>query len=520
MTEKTKMTFTDHCDQELWLQFQEALLNHSSETFLAKEEHRDADLPADKDGLLQNDDMRPLGSDAAPIQDNTLTSPLSNEGHLLNHDMASLMDDSSTSVPDHSLSGEAPLPLDDMIPLPEDFLQNNSLFSSAGDTSSPRNDTAVQDGDTTLAGSETISSQDEDTAPIQNSEISSLPVGDLMDTDDDDDDRSPTPNIETTPTSPLNNGILPPADEYLDSSCISDTSGLKRRRQNSLPAESCPSSPNDSSAHKRQRMEPNTSNDVAPDSSAIDSSMAIDAPSHCLPTVPPESDVPMIDSTVDPERLDESFPGTNPLSKDSEIVANETHKTGDGDVSVKRLSNSCPKDVKKKWFKDSWTLATPEGLEEPLYAVCLRTWYQLESCHGFQDNFKGFLKPELCPDEIRVWMKKKSAPDFAERDGQDFGRRLCIWWNANQPDSRTVHGPWHVVPLDDDRAIADLLGPDDDKWGHFQVPGRNGFFLMLIGMSWWWLTAHKSEDELVLWRRLVEDVSFMMSLIERIRLDS
>ncbi|KAH8823079.1 hypothetical protein DL96DRAFT_1713534 [Flagelloscypha sp. PMI_526] len=526
-TEHTKETFTQHCDNDLWDQFQEALLSHSSDTFIDMEEFGDADCPIEDVTSLPEDSLCPPGHDAAPLQKNGLDSPLLNKECLSNHDTAPLTEGSPTNFLEDSTSPSQSHPPCDDIPFRE-------------------RDTPPQ------VGCDTFPSPEEDTAPTASGNLSSSPADNtIMDTSDD--YHSPTPNFTTTSHSSDGN---PSEDNTLSAHNGTDTSSLKRRLDDTQPLpESSIDSSNDIASYKRPRLASHSSQDFAPTTAtATDAFMTIDNSSHDHPTnaptasigtpsnnlpsdapskVPgtssstesliainnspqnlPSSDIVMSDLSTKRESSAVPIPETSCLGKTSSISSHGTHGT------VKLLSESCPEVERKetKWFTEAWSLVTPEGLEEPEYGACLTVWHQLESCNAFQDNVKGFLTNRLCLAEIHVWIKKKEAPDFTKWDGEDFGKRLCAWWNANQPDSRKAIGIWVTVPLDDEKAIEDLLEAPDKKWLHFQVPGRNGFCLMLIGISWWWHSARMSNKDLALWKQLVNDVCFMMALVERILL--
>ncbi|KAH8813866.1 hypothetical protein DL96DRAFT_1716165 [Flagelloscypha sp. PMI_526] len=558
-TEHTNETFTQHCDNDLWDQFQEALLNHSSDTFIDVEEFGDTDSPIEDLTSLPEDSLCPPGHDAAPLQQNTLDSQLLNEEFLRNHDTAPVTEDSSTNVLEDRTSpsqvDKIPLPLDDMIPLPDNFLKNGDIFSPGDDHSHPPcDDMPPRERDMSPQVGCDTSSPENVTAPTTSKDLSSSPADNtIMDTSDD--SRSPTLNITTTSHSSDGN---PPEDNTLNAHNGTDTSSLKRQLDDTQPLpESSLDSSNDIASHKRPRLASHSSQDFAPTTATAtdtDAFMAIDTSSHDHPIDAPtasigtpsnnlpsdapaqipgtsismeslitmdnppqnlhSSDITMSDVSTERESSAVPIPETRRLDKTSGFSGHGTHGTD------KLLSKSCPEVERKetKWFTEAWTLVTPEGLEEPEYWACLTGWHQLESCNVFQDNVKGFLTNRLCPEEIRVWIKKKGAPDFTKWDGEDFGKRLCAWWNANQPDSRKALGIWVTVPLDDEKPIDDLLEAPDKKWLHFQVPGRNGFCLMLIGLSWWWHSARKSNKDLALWKHLVNDVRFMMALVERILL--
>ncbi|KAH8806498.1 hypothetical protein DL96DRAFT_1581275 [Flagelloscypha sp. PMI_526] len=151
------------------------------------------------------------------------------------------------------------------------------------------------------------------------------------------------------------------------------------------------------------------------------------------------------------------------------------------------------------------------------YAACLQAWFQLEASKKFQDNVKGFMDPRSYPQEISALVRSKAQRRIVV-DGENFGARLCDWWNSSQPDVRKRAGSWKRIRLDDAEEFDRLLEDDDPKWMSFQVPGRKGFYLVIAGLSWWWSAVHENETELGRWKLMVEDVTFMMQVIERINI--
>ena len=90
----------------------------------------------------------------------------------------------------------------------------------------------------------------------------------------------------------------------------------------------------------------------------------------------------------------------------------------------------------------------------------------------------------------------------------DFDRfvpALEAWWRSVQPIERGEDGTRRVEGL------------PPSAWEKVRVPSKNGFYLFLVGLTWWRKAIHASSEppapELVnAWQAFVEDIAWVTTV--------
>ena len=107
---------------------------------------------------------------------------------------------------------------------------------------------------------------------------------------------------------------------------------------------------------------------------------------------------------------------------------------------------------------------------------------------------QGNLSVKGHPEEIHQWLKygrQFDKPPLIEHS-KDYGIAWLAWWRSLQPKWRIGDG---ILPP----AVYSCESLD---WGALQKSGKNGLFIMLMGMVWWGRSGPLTVD----WRAAVTDV--------------
>ncbi|KAF9470362.1 hypothetical protein BDN70DRAFT_766460, partial [Pholiota conissans] len=82
------------------------------------------------------------------------------------------------------------------------------------------------------------------------------------------------------------------------------------------------------------------------------------------------------------------------------------------------------------------------------------------------------------PAEIGWWMKNARKLNRSPKISKpaDFILSWRQWWVAMQPECRRDGTTW--PPTHD-------LSGGDDHWAKVSYSGPNGFFLLILSLSWW-----------------------------------
>jgi len=105
------------------------------------------------------------------------------------------------------------------------------------------------------------------------------------------------------------------------------------------------------------------------------------------------------------------------------------------------------------------------------------------------------------PDIIGRWIAggRKSSPVIGDLPG--FMTLWKKWWVSLQPSSRGQHG----------RKLRRVVN-EDEEWEELQKGSINGFFTVVISLSWW-LTAATTPAHHKAFLEVVEDVSWVQDQI-------
>ncbi|KAJ3474612.1 hypothetical protein NLI96_g12362 [Meripilus lineatus] len=127
----------------------------------------------------------------------------------------------------------------------------------------------------------------------------------------------------------------------------------------------------------------------------------------------------------------------------------------------------------------------------------VQSWLKFERS-GYQSK-SDHLPEKKRPRPFKEWFEsgRKDLPNI----NAQFGRALLAWWDQLQPKARrTTKG----TPL------ADI---PQKEWESLRIPGKQGIYLILIGIAWWGVsltkrnTVPESSPE---WKGMVDDVQSVL----------
>ena len=109
----------------------------------------------------------------------------------------------------------------------------------------------------------------------------------------------------------------------------------------------------------------------------------------------------------------------------------------------------------------------------------------------------------LCPAQFADWFQRArpdSVPEGVMIDIDTFADECGAWWHAMQPAAR---------------GASKSERPDGltlEDWKAVRVPTRNGFYLVLVALSWWGICLFSDPPQgpgmLKAWETMVDDVAW------------
>ncbi|KAG1722361.1 hypothetical protein EDB19DRAFT_1584712, partial [Suillus lakei] len=114
---------------------------------------------------------------------------------------------------------------------------------------------------------------------------------------------------------------------------------------------------------------------------------------------------------------------------------------------------------------------------------------------GFPDGGKSIPLTKR-PKDFKIWFCG-GRKDFLPQNFNEFVSGMVAWWTAIQPDNHEC-----------DSQGVHMREPQDANWSQLRKAGRNGMYLMVVGLMWWrnMISNNKTMGE---WLAMVEDVSWV-----------
>ncbi|KAJ7050377.1 hypothetical protein C8F01DRAFT_687702 [Mycena amicta] len=165
----------------------------------------------------------------------------------------------------------------------------------------------------------------------------------------------------------------------------------------------------------------------------------------------------------------------------------------------KSKSKAAPKAVPERTAPEEWAIPAREDLEienaSEAWKVAVATWFEWEQVDGFLKSLESH-STEKRPVQVGEWVSRARSPryDPGISNSGRFGVLWEEWWWAINP-------AWRV----DGKKMRKGL---DGDWTELDVPGKNGFFSVLICLKWWYLAAKRKPG--AEWRGWVEDVTWVL----------
>jgi hypothetical protein len=100
------------------------------------------------------------------------------------------------------------------------------------------------------------------------------------------------------------------------------------------------------------------------------------------------------------------------------------------------------------------------------------------------------------PQEVSTWIKSKKKDVVPSVKPGLYGKRFVAWWNSLQPSWRNGGNSLGSSP------------PLGETWEGLRKGGTAGFYLIIIGVSWW-IKAQGLERDDDAWLA-VEDISWVI----------
>jgi hypothetical protein len=111
-----------------------------------------------------------------------------------------------------------------------------------------------------------------------------------------------------------------------------------------------------------------------------------------------------------------------------------------------------------------------------------------------QDEGRGY-PANSKPSEISYWQKSHRPwkdQGLRKKTLAEFEAEWWRWWKLLQPESRGANRAEYM----------DVPTVDMD-WTKLRVPGRNGFLLVMVSLTWWGMLCGHSDE----WRLAMTDVT-------------
>ncbi|KAJ7049142.1 hypothetical protein C8F01DRAFT_994425 [Mycena amicta] len=152
-----------------------------------------------------------------------------------------------------------------------------------------------------------------------------------------------------------------------------------------------------------------------------------------------------------------------------------------------------------KTAPEEWAIPAREDLElekaGEAWKVALLAWFEWEKVDGFLKSTESH-STEKRPIQVGEWVSRarNARYDPGISNAARFGAQWEDWWRSINPDWR--------------RDGQKLRKTGDGDWTELDVPGKNGFFSVLICLKWWHLAARGRPG--AEWRGWVEDVTWVL----------
>jgi hypothetical protein len=109
------------------------------------------------------------------------------------------------------------------------------------------------------------------------------------------------------------------------------------------------------------------------------------------------------------------------------------------------------------------------------------------------------------PDVIDAWIKSGRETAPAIQNLEKFASSWMAWWRSLQPPERKEKGAEVLAKV--------ILG--GDSWVELRKGGINGFFCIIMSLSWW-LAAAKAENRLNDLVEVLTDVSWVLEQMAKL----
>lgn len=146
--------------------------------------------------------------------------------------------------------------------------------------------------------------------------------------------------------------------------------------------------------------------------------------------------------------------------------------------------------------------------EKEWQGLC-EAWIEHEGRLQFPDGSKANrLSTEQRPDEVGWWIKdrRKYEKPPPLTDLRLFGASWKAWWQGLQPDWRQASWPPSQVQV----------AETQDEWEGLDKGGRNGIFVVVLTLSWWWSSAVDAGTSMDEVKVAVEDVRWVMGVMAKV----
>ncbi|KAJ6503631.1 hypothetical protein C8R45DRAFT_779465, partial [Mycena sanguinolenta] len=149
----------------------------------------------------------------------------------------------------------------------------------------------------------------------------------------------------------------------------------------------------------------------------------------------------------------------------------------------------------------------------PIWVALVRQWCRLEELTAFQTAGKA-LSAQGRPEAVGWWVQRARKaralpPGLDEPDArEDFYESVVRWWISVNPGWRKegVAEPGDFMACGLKQQAGDLDG----------LPaGLNGL-TSVIACLWWWYRAAGSVEGTPLWRKMVQDIHWVLQVKERV----
>jgi hypothetical protein len=110
--------------------------------------------------------------------------------------------------------------------------------------------------------------------------------------------------------------------------------------------------------------------------------------------------------------------------------------------------------------------------------------------------YKQNLPTKNRPQKISNWIKSKKKDTVPLVKPGAYGKRFLTWWRLLQPSWR----------IDGNSLVSSA--PEAENWEGLRKGGTAGFYVVVIGLSWW-IKSQLKERDAVAWTA-VDDISWVI----------